>query len=462
MELPLDCVSEIIQYLDYTILLPFSLTCKGYVGLLLYYAKVNSKFSTIILKYSQFMAVCDMKEQLKFYNNVVLCAPMGYGKTITLLYYCFVVNTKDNFTIVVPPNVFKVWIKELIQLKLYDKILEKSAICIQHSSRPSHHINHQGLLDTIHLSHRVFITTSNILCKMKGSTGIIIVDEAHKIVIHNIKYKKLICLTANKPTPRARVNLNYIYHGFIHRDILPTVHYKWFILNNVSCTRFYEHMDDMINYIDDFTKNLIRCVTQYDKTCIMVDRGTTGTVVNDILKHHMGDYKLFKVSNSLDVVDRYIKYKGKAILMLSSMANDGLNLLLDNIILIKPDLYCISRIKQTFGRIKRPNNPHKDVTINIITNGRVCILKIIYAIIYSNLDWTLHHEEEPSIDLLTKGETVAKLLGYHDIKDINMVDYAIIFDRCKGEARCHQVMTWWNKYKNNTKLTEDIIRTLYL
>ena len=460
--IPLDCISEIINYLDYHRLVIFCITCKNYVGLLSYKARSGSKFSTIMLKYSQYMAVQDMKEQLKFYNNVVLCCPMGYGKTITLLYYIFVENTTDRVAIVVPPNVFKVWMKELIQLKLYDKVLEKSQICIQHSSRPSHHINHYNVLNTIHLTHRVFITTSNIMCKMSGKTDIIVIDEAHKIVINNVRYKKIICLTANKPNPRAKCNLNYIYHGFIHRDTLPDVNYQWFVLNNVNHNRFYEHVDDITTYVDDFRRNLVECVTQYDKTCIMVDRGTIGTMVNDILKHHLEEYKIFKLSNSLDIVERYIKHKGKAILMLSSMANDGLNLLLDNIILIKPDLYNISRIKQSFGRIQRPTNPYHHVTINIITNGRPCILKIIYAIIYSNLDWTFHHEEEPSIDLLTKGETIAKLLGYHNIKNINMVDYAIIFDKYKGESRCHEVINWWNKYKTNTKLTEDIIRTLYI
>jgi hypothetical protein len=194
----------------------------------------------------------------------------------------------------------------------------------------------------------------------------------------------------------------------------------------------------------------------------MVDRGKIGDIVMDIIKHELPEYKVFKVSGSLDTIKKHMKYKGKSILLLSSMANDGLNLLIDNIILVKPDLFCISRIKQTFGRLLRPNNENRNVTINIITNGRVCILKIIYAIIYSNLDWTLLHDEEPSIDLLTKGETIAKLLGYNNIQNINMVDYAIIFDRYKGESRCEQIITWWNKYKTNTKLTEDIIKTLYI
>lgn len=462
MELPLDCVSEIIQYLDYHILLAFSLTCKSYVNVLKYQAKVNAKFSTILLKYSQYLAVCDMKAQLKLNNNVVLCCPMGYGKTITALYYSFVSNIKDNIVIVVPANVFKVWMEEFINLGLYDKVLEKSQICIQHSSRPSHYINHQGNVSTIHLSHRVFITTTNILCKMKGVTDIVIVDEAHKVIINNLKYKKIICLTANKPNPRAKTPLNYIYHGFINRDQSPTVNYQWFILNNISGARYYEHIDDIINYVDDFKRNLLLCVTQYNKTCIMVDRGKIGDIVMDIIKHELPEYKVFKVSGSLDTIKKHLKYKGKSILLLSSMANDGLNLLIDNIILVKPDLFCISRIKQTFGRPLRPNNEHKNVTINIITNGRVCILKIIYAIIYSNLDWTFLHDEEPSIDLLTKGETIAKLLGYDNIQNINMVDYAIIFDRYKGESRCDQIITWWNKYKTNTLLTEDIIKTLYI
>ena len=158
MNLPLDCISEIIQYLDYHILLPFALTCKAYIAILQYMIKIKSPFSTIQLKYNQYLAISEMKEQLKINNNVVLCAPMGYGKSITLLYYSFIENTIDNIAIVVPGNVFKVWIKELIRLKLYHPNMEKSKIYVEHSSRP-HHINHNYIIDNIFLSHRVFITT---------------------------------------------------------------------------------------------------------------------------------------------------------------------------------------------------------------------------------------------------------------------------------------------------------------
>lgn len=459
MNLPLDCISEIIQYLDYRVLLPFTLTCKAYIAILQYHIKLRSPFSTIKLKYNQYLANCEIKQQLKNNNNVVLCAPMGYGKTITSLYYSFIENTIDNIAIVVPANVFKVWIKELIRLKLYHASMEKSKIYVEHSSRP-HHINHNYIIDNIHLSHRVFITTSNILCKMKGNTDIVVIDEGHKIKIQNIKYKKLICLTANKQSINNK--LNYIYHGFINREIIPTIKYNWFILNNNHCSRYYEHENDLVIYIDEFKTNLITCITKYNKTCIFVDRGNIGDLVLNIIKTNIPEYKIFKIINSLTTLESHLKYKGKSILLLSSMANDGLNLLVDNIILIKPDLYNISRIIQTFGRIARPNNLNKMVDVNIITNGRICILKIIYAIVYSNLDWQFNHEQLPSIDLLIKSEMISKLLGYNDIKNINMVDYAIIFDKYKGEERYYKIIDWWNIHKKNTKLTTDIIKNLYL
>lgn len=460
MNVPIDCISEIIQYLDYKDLLMFSLTCKDYCQLLKYNASTKSKFQNIILKYSQYLANQEIKELLSIRNKIILCAPMSWGKTITALYYAFKENTKSNIAIVVPPNVFKVWMKELTRLKLYNADQKKSQIFILHSSR-SHHIPNNQDIANIFLSHRVFLTTTSVICRHRGHADIFIIDEGHKINLYSVTSDKKLILTAERDNKNIKKE-ECIFYGFVNKERLPNVDFAWWLLNDKNYYNYGDHHNDMVLYKDDFKVNLIKCISQYEKTCIFVDRTKTGDLAMEYISTFLPEYKLYYVKGSLQSLERHLKHKGKSILFLSSMANDGINLLVDNIIIIKPDLGGIQRINQTFGRIMRTNNPHDNVTINIITNGTYCVLKIVYAITYSNLKWAFGYNNEPSADFLLKCQVIAKLVGYDNITNINYTDYAIIFDSKKGQERGEQVLLWWEQNKTiDSKLTPQIIKYIY-
>lgn len=455
--IPYDIISDIYKYLTYKDCL--SLTCKIYNKI--YKCHANLNFNKIKLKYSQYLALCQIEEKIKLNNEVILCAPYGFGKTITSLYYAFKMS-EENILIITPPNLInKVWIPELTKLNLYHANPDKSEVLVLYNARPKHcSKNIDDTLQTLFLSHRVILTSYNKALKLKGVVPLIIVDEAHKYYVQ-VACNKQILLTAEQ---KFRENKdNFIYAGVINKEIIPEVKYKWYSVKNDNIISTYaSHIDNFRRDITQFKKLIRKAVTKYDKTCLFVDRGEIGMLVNEILTD-LNEYKLFTVKSSFEsVLEKHLKYKGKSILLLPSNANEGINLLIDNIIIIKPEIYSTTRLKQTICRLLRPNNPNKKVTVSFVTDGIYGTLKTLYGVIYLDRNWTFGYEDSPNKEVLYKSHIIAKLLGYDKIvKNINIIDYCVIFDN--HNRNYNTILQWWNKYKtHDSKLSEDIIKTFYL
>ncbi len=454
--IPTDCISIILNNCNYKTSISLSLTCKSYNKLYVDFFNIQRKFNGVKLKYYQYLAINKLVEKSQIHNELYLCFIMGGGKTLSSLYYIYNVIKNDRVLIMVPPTVLKTWMDELMKLNLYHANPLQSKIIVLHSTRQNHYVSYINnyKLNNVFLTHNVIITTTHIASRLEGEVDTIIMDEGHHNHYTPVKHKKLIRLTAER-----KEGDQYITFGFENKEEVPTINYNWHIIegdNNLSM--YNDHIKQFTTHQKEYINQLINVIKSYHKTCIFVDRGQIGDSIYLILINFLQEYKIFTLKNSLQAYHQHLKYKDKSILLLSTITNEGLNLLVDNIILIKPDIYGTTRLKQTIGRILRPNNPHKNVNVHFITNGRLGVLKILYAITYSNIDWTFNFSESPSHDLLLKSETIIKLIGYTDITKFNLVDYCILFD--DAHSNKPEKIQWWLKYHHNSKLTLDTVKLI--
>jgi hypothetical protein len=87
----------------------------------------------------------------------------------------------------------------------------------------------------------------------------------------------------------------------------------------------------------------------------------------------------------------------------------------------------------------------------------------MYGVSYACADWTFGMNDYQNKEFLSKCEMICKLLGYDLIKDLQFVDYCILFDCRQGETVFNQVYEWWLKHKSDdSKLNKDIIKMIYL
>lgn len=438
MEIPEDVIVHMMEFGG----VKLAVTCQYYYKMYDKYKDaigIPTPFKDIKLRYNQYAAVRELKHHNQ--SSMVLCAPFSFGKTITAIYYIFTLNVPTIVS--VPPTVLKTWVGEVIKLGLYHSNPAKSKVLIYHNSRPAHYDyckTHKG---------KIIITTNNTLGRLQSETDLLVFDEGHHHVYHDIRAKQVLRLTAEHIPNQCIVKAGF------KREKVPTQKYHWHIVggdNHLSDYR--DHISQVHKYRQEYEAHIINTITQYHKTCIFVDQGEIGHIVLNIIAT-LKEYKIYSLKSSLQALDKHLKYAGKSILLLSSTSNEGLNLLVDNIIMIKPDIYNITRIKQTIGRVLRINNPHRHVNIHFITNGKLGILKLLYAITYTHPQWTFGYDDSPPRSLLLKSETILKLVGYTDVLNYNLTDYCIIFDMGVNK------LDWWTKHQQHSKLTSELINLLY-
>lgn len=469
VELHADVIFEIFKYIKHRDKLSLSLVSKTCNNLYKYIVSGDSKFQTVILRYNQYLAVCAIQQLLKTSNRSVFNALPGYGKTISALYYIYRIEKDKNCGIVVPSHTLKVWIDEFIRLKLYDANPTKSKILVLHGSRPAHQKSCRGMVnfDDIFQNNRVFITTSQITHKYQGKIPLLIIDESQRIenLIKKDIAQKTILLTGSTPNSVDVEQKNVVYSGFINKEILPIVRYKYRVVGTDRTSKGNRHdqIEDIHKNTEQYKKFIVSSIKHNNKPCIMVDGGIIGREITAIIRENFPNHKIFELKSSSRIIDQHQKCKVDSVLIISISNCEGLNLFFNNLIIIKSDMISSTRLNQAIARCVRPPNPNKRITVTFITSGRLGFLKTFHTVYTRETSWPFKIRDSPVVDSLFKSDTIAKLIGYDDVLQCtNYVDLCIIFDDVKGEKRLNEVINWWKENKtSNTKLTKSIIKKMY-
>ena len=431
----------------------------------------NKKLGPYLLRGYQYMFAVGIREAFKVVDKCIISANMGSGKTITAIYFIMNAYKHKNILIAVPPSTLKVWITEMTKVGLLKSKVDESEVLVYHSNRPKHQA-HLNTYTDFFLSHRIILTTDTIVSKIKGTPDLLIRDETHKPVKKSIgswfgtnATVKTLGLTAEdvEPSSDHRV-LKLIDNNF--NEKIPNIEYDFHVVNNDkigSYSKYGVHVTDVFDNADDYKSLLIKCIEMRQKVVMFLDKGGIGTEVRQWIDEDLGDYKVFELLSTDKTLDNFHSYTKKAILFVGSSNNEGLNIFEENLILFKPDIMAVTRIKQTIGRLRRPGNPYPTVHCDVIVGDRIGLLKSFYGVCYGNQSWELGMQDSPDPGFLLKCSSIMALMGYHDFLEFPHIDACVIFDHIHTLERFELVSKWWLENKTpDCILTLDHINALYI
>jgi hypothetical protein len=458
----MDCMGAIFDCLKIDDKISLSMVNKTISGSI-NNTKLNvsgKKIGPYTLRPQQYITCMKIDEKLKKEQLVVLGAPMGFGKTLTTIYYIDKFACDDTVLIVVPPAVIGTWIAELNKVGYLDSDPSKSKVLVNHTCRPKHKLFFDS--SNPFKNNRIILTTTKSEHKVAGNIDLTIYDEYHNVSMFFIDDKKILGLTGEIGTIH---NLkNAVIAGINLSEKIPSIKFKWWYVENgmIRYETYGQHIVSFEQYKKNYKNNLLSYVSSVNKTVICVDKGEIGKEIRGWIKDDLPDYKIYEHVGSTKVLDTFAVHKGKAVLFIGSKKNEGLNILVENMIIVNPDIMSCTRIRQTIARLMRPNNPHKTVNINFLVGGKIGLLKSYYASCYANIDWTFSFEKYPVESLLYKSASIAMMLGYKRIIDLPNADGCVIFDNVYNKERCQSVLEWWKKHKStNSVLTPELIESLY-
>ena len=478
--------------------LVFAQSCKLFYDAITEKLK-SAKIGPYILKLQQYYLYLKARYVLSI-SNKMLCniiAPMGWGKTLTAIYFLLeysgvmkekIISLTDqdktkNVFIVVPYAVLKVWIEEFDKLKLIQSKPDKSRILIAHSMR-LHHNNHaktvQQQPNSWFTNHSIVITTPEKAQKLLNyhyyqqnssrlPIDLAVFDEAHKKIITKIpqqlaylgyKKTKILGLSAeNDEVDDTGTTVN----DTNFENTLPKIEFIYHSIES-NCDSYHKkvyHISDVKTKAKEYKQKLKLCVKHKKKVVIFIDKGEIGTLVREWMIEIFPERKYFELVGSTKIINQFYKCEDRCVLYIRANNNEGLNILVEHMIIFKPEMMAVGRIKQTIGRIRRPNNPYKEVTCSFICEGDLGVLKTLYGASYSNDKWDLGYEDYPNEQFLLRTKVIFNLLNIAYLES-NLIDVAVIFDTNRKPGRVNKVLKWWKENKTeDTMLTKDKVKSLY-
>jgi hypothetical protein len=470
MEEYVDIIPIIISNCDLSTARALSHTCKDFNKKIIGEWS-NKTLSPFILRSYQYMFALGVDRAFKVLDKCIISASMGSGKTVTAIYFIMNFYRHKNILIAVPPSTLKVWLSELTKVGLLKSKVEESEVLVYHSNRPKHQAHH-NLCTNVYDSHRIVLTTDMIVGKIKGTPDLLIRDETHKPVKKSIgswfgsnSNVKTLGLTAEdvEPSPDHRV-LKLIDNNF--NDKIPDIKYNFHVVDNDKIkgyAKYGVHVEDVMNNVDEYRVLLIKCIQSRQKVVMFLDKGGIGTEVRQWIDDELDDYKVFELLSTNKTLDTFHSYTKKAILFIGSSNNEGLNVFEENVILFKPDIMAVTRIKQSIGRLRRPGNPYQTINCDIIVGDKIGLLKSFYGVCYSNQSWQLGMQDSPNPDFLLKCCGITGLMGFSNFLEFPQIDMCVIFDHIHTHERFEIVSKWWLENKTeNSVLTLDHINALYI
>ena len=482
--LPQELVLIILKLagFSYKVIIPFLLTCKWYCVMLTNLYFKEKYIGDCELTKSQVLQCMRMWEYAQskkevFYLRYALIAPMGWGKTLTLLYYLETYYPNKNILVIVPPPVVKVWVDECEKAGLFHSKPEHSSVLILNSSRSAHWKYARECNGAYYEEHYIVISSYTTASNMSpwNEADIVVIDEYHKfrrgyvkkdVIDSKYPWEKDKPVITLGLTAETQINDKQCYLVKSPDDTfktrIPKIRYEYY-----TCTTDYtkteHHGADIYAKKEFYKSKALECMEHKPLVVLCTDKGVVGTETRSIITDLFPSRKVFELKGSTTTIDKFLDYDGEAIMYVNSLSNEGLTICAENLVFMKPDSLGITRARQMIGRLLREANPHEEICVSFITSDNIGHLKSIYCACYSSAPWDFGFHDAPAIECLTKASTLIKLLGCSNVEEVPYPDGCVIFDTMRGPQRFEVVLEWWLEYHtDDTILNQETIAMIYL
>lgn len=466
-----DVCTELAKYLDTRGTMILAQVCKE-SNKSMYKDWNNRTLGSFTLRTQQYLFCKMTEEAFKTQQKCIISASLGWGKTYCSVYF-FMNFFKGNVLIIVPPATCKVWIEALTKINLITPDPSNSPVLVFHNDRERHRKYYPKDCDNMFRDHRIVLTTDLNSNKFRGKPDLIIQDEYHKTDKKGKDYTfqpnfggcKLLGLTGENIEASNNTKV-LMLRDETFKEKIPEIRFHYYNIDNGrddSYAKYGVHIEDLNDYEEEYREKFFECLKSKNKAVICTDRGKIGDAVRSWVEQ-LSEYKVFELKSSTQIINMFMKYVGKAILFIGSNNNEGINIFAEHIIFVKPDLINVNRIVQSIGRLVRPGNQHKIVTVNYIVGGKMGSLKALYASAYTHTNWHFNYLDTPSTDLLMSARSIMGLLGYFgdDYLKFPLVDASVVFDHIRTRERYQKVLEWWKvNHTSKSVLTEDYVDALY-
>lgn len=423
-----------------------------------------------------------------------LSSPMGFGKTLVMLHFLITKCANLKVIVTMPPHVLKCWITQLEMLGSMNTTRGQrygyhpdpgfSYALILHSSRSKHKVHVLGTpapkngvppkdykpvkgigKQNIFQNHSLVLVTSKSL---KGGhndllalADLVVVDECHKVAI---SLETPLYLGMSGETSSRMKEFKCIEIGHKVRQgprVLPTIckvsTSKDGGVGDAKSTKsaanlfFAKHSKECLNAIS-------RAVLNHGKVTLAIDGGEMGKSIIKWIGENLVQYRLFILKTSDNTVRQFEAFPGYAILIINTASNEGLSIYTSVGIVMFPELYSSTRLRQLRGRFTRPNSPFPEVRIIWICMGTYGVSKLRYVEYISHLSWNKVAFDSPSVEWLNKCEGLTRMLG-RTPETLTDADACIIYNH--EDTELEEKLEFWLDYSGaDTVLTETMVRGL--
>ena len=153
----------------------------------LQFASIDNDLGDIVLKQKQYIASTMIKEAFEKSKTVILNAPLGFGKTFTVLHYLYTHCKNKKILITVPTQVLKVWIEEYNKIGFLDSKIDNTKVLIYDITRRSHKEycdeNINNIFKKVNIIIAKDITYKNNKQILDPQIDLLIIEEYHKCKI---------------------------------------------------------------------------------------------------------------------------------------------------------------------------------------------------------------------------------------------------------------------------------------
>lgn len=458
-----DVISVLVSKLEFVDIYFLLMTCRSLAKIISEYSERYQIELAPKIKLRPLQGM--LRDQFSKYKGdiITFCAPKSFGKTIA---GCGCVNGAT--VICASSNTLKVWIVELKEkLNWYNPNPENSKVLV-FSSTIRKHWNYLKNFPKNRTSAIILVSDCNlrnamdVICNItEQKEKILIIDEAHynrtpvvdELSLH--RYTKCLMLSATNIVrnvigiPETATVRSIVVGGL---GKVPEV--VWHI-NKLT----EEEID--LRSLDQPNHDYISSICQkYKKTAIV----STVDFLNNVNTKNISECKIFYQKTGVNTIPKFNNTNEKAVLLLNSNQNEGINVYANAIIIANPGTMNAERVGQTVGRIVRTGNTNRRVHIYMLCANNYALYRSIYAKCYYSAEWPFPYNTLPDEKYLNKSMQLIKVLGINPI-DIIPSDGCILFnDNSVKTYTADMIVDWWSRNISikgyQTKLNETIIRNI--
>ena len=407
------------------------------------------------------------EEMSRGIQHIIFRAPLSYGKTATGLATAF----RDwefgkmrgegvrPWLIIAPSSVVDVWTKEAQSMfgpRIFSAKSLDSPLIAMNKSDVHRTLTPENLSP---FTFAILISTNtrtNYRWLVQDCD--LILDEAHKH--HNckdwIRDDRSVLLLSASPFGKNVNDIKFRLISVPDSCVIEKVPTPIFRIvptpgNEVTLSAMGERGADPV-YID-YTLALL---AQLPKRVVIF---CPGNLMDDLLQRltqHLGIYRpILKFSKSTKVLVKAAQIPN-SVIVISHAVSEGINVVCDDVIVIRGDWLNKERINQLLGRCLRTINPNKFVTFHQLVPHGIPRLLTLYT--NACLTYRLHLKQETAnVDLLTSGFRLMMLLD-PNLEKTTPADIIAIVNMAKLPPK--EMLDWWKDKKSgyNPELQAKIIK----